>query len=63
MVRSIQISTDEEMYVQCIQCVCAYVNESKSYTQLFAEFLGICIKDPLSYEMNIQKSYNVRKKG
>ncbi len=47
MVHAIQISIDEVMYVQCIQCVCTYVNESKSYTQLFVEFLCISIKGPI----------------
>jgi hypothetical protein len=47
MVHAIQISIDEVMYVPCIQCVCTYVNESKSYTQLFVEFLGISIKEPI----------------
>jgi hypothetical protein len=49
MVHAIQISIDEVMYVQCIQRTCTYVNESKSYTQLFVEFLCVCIKDTLSY--------------
>jgi hypothetical protein len=47
MVHAIQISIDEVMFVQCIQCVCTYVNESKSYTQLFVEFLCMCITGPI----------------
>jgi len=47
MVHTIQISIDEVLYVQCIQCVCTYVNESKSYTQLFVEFLCMCINEPI----------------
>jgi hypothetical protein len=34
MVHAIQISIDEVMYVQFIQCVCTYVNESKSYKEV-----------------------------
>jgi hypothetical protein len=62
MVHAIQISIDEVMYVQCIQCVCTYVNESKSYTQLFVEFLCMCMKDPLSYCINTQEKLQCSKK-
>jgi hypothetical protein len=48
MVHAIQISIIEVMYVQFIHCVCTYVNESKFYTQLFVDFLCMCIKDPMS---------------
>jgi hypothetical protein len=63
MVHTIQISIDEVMYVQCIQCVCTYVNESKSYTQLFVEFLCMCINEPIVIlDKHPKKVYNVQKK-
>jgi hypothetical protein len=48
MVHTIQISIDEDVCAMYSVCVCTYVNESKSYTQLFVEFLCMWIKDPLS---------------
>jgi hypothetical protein len=47
MVHAIQICIDEVIYVQCMQCVCTYVNESKSYTSIICGVSVLVHKVPI----------------